>query len=82
MTVMIEVPAALVHVLRARAELRGLAPEAYVVQVLEREFGNRSTVAPQTESGRKVLEWVNSLPDAPVVSDEAISRESIYEDRG
>jgi hypothetical protein len=79
MTVTIELSPNLERELKSRAEAQGVSTDTYVVRVLERDL--QSSLAPKTEMGRRILEWVDSLPEAPALSDEAISRESIYEDR-
>jgi hypothetical protein len=44
--------------------------------------GSEGAVSASTgEKAREFEAWVNSFPDTPPLSDEAISRESLYPDR-
>ena len=64
----------------ALAQERGMTVEA-----LLREFVGQvqAAVAPQSaeERARAFLTWADSFPDTPLLSDEAISRASMYPDR-
>jgi predicted transcriptional regulator len=75
--------------LREAAEHTGLNPDAYVLRILEQqlpgpETNHRSlwnTLTPE-EWMRAFDEWANSHdPSVPLLSDEAVSRESFYEGR-
>jgi len=47
------------------------------------ETASHSSMLSKEERKRALREWIDSFPtDTPVLSDEAISRESIYADRG
>ena len=70
----------------AEAKARGLSVETYILNVLEKERTNGEagfalTATPE-EWKKAFLEWVNTeRPKHPPLSDEAISRESIYRER-
>ena len=74
--------------LRAQAAAHGLTVERWVEQIAEQHVQTQpASIAhlqktnPQ-EWARQFDEWVNSHdPNAQVLSDEAMSRESIYPDR-
>ena len=71
--------------LAARAKAEGLTTEEFVNRELERllaSSNSRANLAPE-ERVRRWHEWLNSHAyiKAPPLSDEAISRESIYRDR-
>lgn len=83
MTVTIELPSDIEADLIARARAQGLELQQYLEQIL------REQVAPQVGSGLSPAEradaWRQStrnLPQTPPLSDDAISRDSIYGDRG
>jgi hypothetical protein len=71
--------------LTARAEAEGLSTEEFVNRQLERLVASKSPSSKFTPEERVRLwdEWVNSHDyiKAPPLSDEAISRESIYRER-
>ena len=82
MTVIIELPSDIEAELVAQARAHGLDLSQYVKQLL------REQVPPRTESALSPAEqaaaWRQSargLPHTPPLSDDAISRESIYGDR-
>jgi hypothetical protein len=83
MTVTIELSPEIEADLKAQAEARGL-PLVHYLQDLLRE--RASLVAdPLLSPGERAALWRKSakgLPYSPPLSDEAISRESIYGDRG
>jgi hypothetical protein len=70
----------------AEAKARGLSVETYILSVLEKDTRNGDdsfamTATPE-EWKTAFLEWVNTdRPSHPLLSDEAISRESIYRER-
>lgn len=70
--------AALAH----KAQTQGLTLEEWFQQVAEREVPSASVAHLQTSDPeawfRHLEEFVASLPKTPVLSDEAMSRESIY----
>jgi hypothetical protein len=69
----------------AQAAEHGLSVDAYLrllVEERQEKTVERKTLSPQ-EKARLWREWAASHnPDTPLLSDEAISRESIYEERG
>lgn len=70
--------------LRGLAQKNGKTLEQYARYVLEREtFQITNTEAePNAEKIKAFEEWMESLdPDIPVLSDEQISRESMYEEQ-
>lgn len=83
MTVTIQLPSDIEAELLAQANAQGLDLPQYVEHVL------RERVPPRTASSNSPAErakgWRESardLPNTPPLSDDAISRESIYRDRG
>ena len=69
---------------KAEAQARGLSVEDYIQQELESKLRNAPPErVPYGERLRRFNEWVNSHDyiNAPPLSDEAISRESIYKER-
>jgi hypothetical protein len=74
-----DVEAALV----AQARTAGLSVEDYLQRVVEervdRSQSQRRLTPP--EWGRRFEEWADSFPHAPLVPDEALSREDLYPDR-
>ena len=69
----------------AQAAARGVSIDTYLRLLVEEEqekTATQKTLSPQ-EKARLWREWAASHhPDTPLLSDEAISRESIYEGRG
>ena len=66
--------------LAAEAQARGLSLEAYLEQVIQDHAISVPVLS--GEAWEKEFDaWVNSFPDTPVLSDEAISRDSLYPDR-
>ena len=86
MTVIIELNQEVEERIVAEAKTRGLSVEAYILNVLEKEARNGESgfalTATPEEWKTALLEWVNiERPSHPSLSDEAISRESIYRER-
>jgi hypothetical protein len=81
MTLTIEVPPEVEAELRAQADAQGLGLSMYVERVLREQAADRSgsTLAP-AERAALWRESAKRLPHTPPLSDEAISRESIYSD--
>jgi hypothetical protein len=84
-TITIDIPDPLAAVLAEKAKAQGMTLEDWFRQVAAKE----ATPAPSAPPGdfkeweRKFDAWINApRPKAPVLSDEAMSRESIYPDRG
>jgi hypothetical protein len=72
--------------LKAQAESQGLTVERWLVQIAEQHVQPVSIAHLQKtnpkEWARQFDAWVNSHdPNTPVLSDESMSRESIYPDR-
>ena len=87
MTVTIDLKPEVEQRIAAEAKARGLSVETYILKVLEKETrtnGEASfalTATPE-EWKKEFLEWANTeRPPHPPLSDEAISRESIYRER-
>lgn len=73
-----------INVLRSLAQKNGKSLEEYARLVLERETEKVSEEKELTnaEKIKAFDEWMNSLdPNTPVLTDEQISRESIYEEQ-
>jgi len=87
MTLTIHLPPEKEVVFKAEAQLRGLSVEQWLVEVADQHVQPAGSIAhlqrtnPQ-EWARRFDEWVNSHdPNTPVLSDEAMSRDSMYPDR-
>jgi len=95
MTLILELPDNKEAALKAKARQQGLSAEHYAVQVLNRDLEEPGTIpAPLLPSiahlqktdpeewARQFHAWAESHdPNIPVLSDEAMSRDSIYPDR-
>ena len=86
MTVTLELKPEVEERLVAEAKARGLSVETYILNVLEKEAPNGEVSFALTAIPEKwktaFLEWVHTeRPAHPPLSDEAISRESIYRER-
>jgi len=83
MTVTIELPPEIEAGLLAQAEARGLPLPQYVQHLLREQFpAGAGAPSSPNERGAAWRESVRGLPHTPPLSDEAISRENIYGDRG
>ena len=69
--------------LTALAVARGLSLSEYLQELATREAAGRQTEALATgdERAKAFIEWADSFPDTPPLSDDAISRASMYLDR-
>jgi hypothetical protein len=69
--------------LLALAQERGVSLSDYLQEIAAREVARRPAKASSTgeEKAREFLAWADSFPDTPPLSDEAISRASMYPDR-
>ena len=82
---MLEVKPEVASKIQARARERGVSVDVYLRELIdqkgtESESGNG--LSPQ-ERVRLLREWASGhSPDTPVLSENVISRESIYEERG
>jgi hypothetical protein len=70
----------------AEAKARGVSVETYILNVLQKETMNAEAgfalIASPEEWKKAFLEWVDTeRPKHPPLSDDAISRESIYRER-
>jgi hypothetical protein len=87
MTLTIDLPPDKEAVFKAEAQLRGLSVEQWIVEVAEQQVRHAGSVAHLQKTNpeewvRRFDEWLNSHdPNTPVLSDEAMSRDSIYPDR-
>jgi hypothetical protein len=83
MRVAIELPPEIEADLTAQAEAQGLLLSQYLQHLLRQHVPVRAGAA-LSASARAALwrESAKGLPHTPPLSDEAISRESIYGDRG
>ena len=85
MTVTLNLPPQKEAVFKARARARGLSLEQWMLELAEQSvqpvsIAHLQRTNPQ-EWARHFDAWVDSHnPDTPVLSDEAMSRESIYPD--
>ncbi|HEX4137361.1 MAG TPA: hypothetical protein VHY84_22320 [Bryobacteraceae bacterium] len=85
MAVTLELSAESEAALKAQAQARGLTLEEWLLELAGEHTPQASIAHLQRtnpkEWARKFDEWVNSHdPNLPVLSDEAMSRESIYPD--
>lgn len=86
MTVTLELRPEVEEKIVAEAKARGLSVETYILNVLEKEATNDEAsfalrATPQ-EWKTAFLEWVNmERAEHPPLSDEGISRDSIYRER-
>lgn len=83
MTVTIDLPPEVEAGLEAQAHAEGLALPQYLARLFREQFSVReaSCLSP-AELATAWRESVKDLPRTPPVSDEAISRDNIYGDRG
>jgi hypothetical protein len=86
MTVTLDLKPEVEERIAAEAKARGLSVEDYILGVLEKETTNGESsfalTATPEEWRKTFLEWVNTeRPAHPPLSDEAISRDSIYRER-
>jgi hypothetical protein len=86
MTVTIQIPDERVALYQKQAQELGLTVERWLLELAEQNASDRSTARLQKtdpeEWARQFDAWVNSHDrNTPVLSDEAMSRESVYPDR-
>ena len=83
MTVTIHIPSDIESALVAQARAQGLDLAQYVEHVLRGQVPSRAgAILSPSEREAAWRESARGLPHTPPLSDEAISRESIYGDRG
>jgi hypothetical protein len=85
MTVILDLPPEKEAAFKAEAQARGLSLEQWMLEAAEQRVQPASIVHLQKtdpeEWARRFDEWVDGHdPNTPVLSDEAMSRESIYPD--
>lgn len=83
MTVTLKLSPEVEQRLLAQAEARGLSLSEYLQEIATREAALISSIpsASGEEKAKAFREWVKSFPDTPPLSDDAISRASMYPDR-
>lgn len=68
--------------LRTLAIARGISVDAFLQQVIEEKSGSaRQARLSADEWTRQFAEWADSFLPAPLLPDEALSRENLYPDR-
>ena len=77
----IELPPDIEAYYAAEAQARGVPLEQHPTSRLIDQAPAALAMTPR-ERARAFVEWAESHPDTPPLSDEAISRESIYAKRG
>ena len=82
MSVTIDLPPELEARLRAQAEARGMQLPEHLCHVLAEQAGASKVRRKTPEERIRLWRDVSGLPDTKPLSDEAISRESIYAERG
>lgn len=82
MTVTIQLPPDIEADLVTQARARGLDLTQYVERLLREQVSPSPAALSPADRAKSWRESVQGLPDTPPLSDEAISRESIYGDRG
>jgi hypothetical protein len=83
MTLVLEIPPELESALAAQAQAQGLLLQQYIERLLRDQVPQQGSrrLSP-AELAAAWRESVEGLPQTPPLSDEAISRESIYGERG
>ena len=85
MTTMLEVAPEVASKIQARARERGVSVDGYLRELIDQkgtESERSNDLSPQ-ERVRLLREWASGHSrDTPVLSENVISRESIYEERG
>lgn len=67
---------------RILADEQGVSVEDYLVGIVEGTMPARSKAVPPEQRAALWLESAKRFPNTPPLTDEAISRESMYADRG
>ena len=86
MTVTLELKPEIEERIKQKAAEKGLTVEAFIETVINADVNRQSDRSFQetatAEEWEKALKnWIRNFPEHPVLSDEAISRESIYRER-
>jgi hypothetical protein len=82
MSVTIDLPPGLEANLAAQAAARGVPLAEHLRQLLEEQAGASKGARKTPEERAKLWRDVSGLPETKPLSDEAISRENIYAERG
>lgn len=83
---LLDLPPEKEQLLKAAAQARGMTVEQWLLQLAE-QFGPSAAPWESKQSSRDAFwekefeEWLNGIPETPQLSDEAISRASMYPDR-
>jgi hypothetical protein len=84
MTVILDLKPEIEQRVKAEANAHGLSVQDYILNVLERDMPREDsfamTASPE-EWVKAFKDWIRHFPEHPILSDEAISRESIYRER-
>lgn len=80
MTLTIEISPEREAAFKALAQAYGLTVEQWLLQLAEQSEPMLKPDSPDTWEEEFEV-WVNSFPDTPALSDEAINRASLYPDR-
>lgn len=86
MTVTLELNPETEERIKQKAAQRGPTVEAFIESVIDADVNRQSDqsfqeTATAEEWERALKSWISNFPEHPVLSDEAISRESIYRER-
>ena len=83
MAVMLNFDPEIEESLMTLAQARGVSLSDYIQEIAAREAARLPVKTSITgeEKAKAFLEWAESFPDTPPLSDEAISRASMYPDR-
>jgi hypothetical protein len=82
MSVTIDLPPEIEANLAAQAAARGVPLAEHLCHLLEEQAGASKATLKTPEERAKLWRDVSGLPETKPLSDEAISRESIYAERG
>lgn len=86
MTVTLELKPEIEQRIKEKAAEKGLSVETFIENVIDAQVGGSGeksfaeTATPE-EWEKALKDWIRNFPPHPVLSDEAISRESIYRER-
>jgi len=85
MSSILEIQSDIAEQIATQAKARGVSIDEYLRLLLEEQAAKAESQVPLSpqEKARLWREWAASHdPNTPLLSDEAISRETIYEERG
>jgi hypothetical protein len=80
-TVRIELSDDIAASLTAKAIAQGLTLEGWLGQLAAKEASSSEPVEDGSRKAQAFIAWAESFPDTPSLSDEAISRATLYPDR-